>query len=69
MLRASVRPMPRADEVAHSFPGRKMDDVTYPCEECGGEIMRRRRQERAAGGCIQLRAYLGDCTSCVGFST
>jgi hypothetical protein len=22
------------------FPGRKVDDVTYKCEECGGEEMR-----------------------------
>ena len=22
------------------FPGRKVDDVTYRCEKCGGEVMR-----------------------------
>jgi hypothetical protein len=36
---ASVRPMPQAHEVRILFPGRKIDDVTYRCEECGGEEM------------------------------
>jgi hypothetical protein len=22
------------------FPGRKVDDVTHRCEECGGEVLR-----------------------------
>jgi hypothetical protein len=36
--RASMRPMPQAHRIL--FPGRKVDDVTYRCEECGGEVMR-----------------------------
>jgi hypothetical protein len=40
LSKASVRPMSQAHEVRILFPGRKVDDVTYRCEECGEGVVR-----------------------------
>ena len=56
-------PMPQAHEGAYPAPRPKGGDVTYKCEECGGDCLPYRErglstsQRRAAGAARSLRVF------------